>query len=183
MWSGIKRSKQGTPPPAWVPSVFLPGESAAEASIAKTDKELQALREVRDQELKRRDALLSYKRLLFEKGKHQLEPIVRKALDDLGFHASPGEIIPGTQYEIDGRTKAGSIPGILEIKGSKNQISLDEFTPFVTKILADLQNTKIQSKGILIANGLCFDKPEDGWGKWYFPLMCSMPRKGIRWPS
>ncbi len=110
------------------------------------------------------DARLAYKKLLFEKGKHQLEPIVIRAFNDLGFQATPAEIIPGTKFEIDGRTKAGSAPGILETKGSKNQIGLDEFAAFPTKILADLQANKIHSKGIMIGNGLCLQKPETRLG-------------------
>jgi hypothetical protein len=49
----------------------------------------------------------------------------------------------------------------LEIKGSKKQITLDEFSPFIPKILADFGAKGYPSKGILIGNGLCEAKPKD----------------------
>jgi hypothetical protein len=107
---------------------------------------------------------VALRKLLYEKGKTQLEPTVRRALDDLGFGTKPGETITGTNYEIDGRTTNGLSPGIIEVKGSKKQIALDEFSPFVIKILADYQATNIMSKGILIGNGLCETKPESRLG-------------------
>jgi len=103
-------------------------------------------------------------KLLYEKGKAQLEPIVLRALDDLDFGTSPGEVIEGTIHEIDGRTSKGSSPGIVEVKGSKNQISQSEFSPFVTKILADSEVKKKYSKGILVGNGLCETEPGNRLG-------------------
>jgi hypothetical protein len=111
---------------------------------------------------------LAYKKLLFEKGTSQLEPTVLKALNELGFQTSPAENIPGTNFEIDGRTKVGSVPGILEVKGSKNQIALNEFGPLTTKILADFQATSVHSKGILIGNGLCLENPNKRIGNGVF---------------
>lgn len=156
--------REGTPPPTWVSSVFLPGESAAEKRIVEVDQKISQFQLDRDLEIQKREMLRSYKKLLFEKGKYQLEPIVRRALDDLGFNVLPGGNIPGTQFEIDGRTEVGSSPGILEIKGSKNQIALDEFSPFVIKLLADFQKTKTHSKGIIVANGLCAENPDKRLG-------------------
>lgn len=89
-------------------------------------------------------------------------------MDDVGFKTTPGETIPGTGFEIDGRTAVGSSPGILEIKGSKKQIGLDEFSPFVPKILADLKAKGYQSKGILIGNGLCEVPPKERLGEKVF---------------
>jgi hypothetical protein len=135
-----RERRQGTPAPDWVASCYLSGE-------AESKQEIESL---------------------FEKGKTRLEPIVVKAFNVLGFQASSAEMIPETNFEIDGRTKAGSVPGILEVKGSKNQIGLDEFAPFTTKILADFQATNVHSKGILIGNGLCLEKPERRLGKGVF---------------
>jgi hypothetical protein len=161
------RSK-GTPAPDWVPSVNLPGLVQAEQDIHDLDLEIAELQQERLQKQTAFDALLGYKKLLFEKGKTQLEPIVLKSLNDLGFRASPAEVIPGTNFEIDGRTAAGSAPGVLEVKGSKNQIPLDEFSPFTTKILADFQATNVHSKGILVGNGLCLEMPNTRLGSGVF---------------
>ena len=156
--------REGTPPPNWVSSVYLPGKAIVERDIASVGSTIEGLEQERQQKLAALDTLLRYRKLLFEKGKTQLEPIVVRALNDLGFQASPSESIPGTNFEIDGRTKVGSAPGILEIKGSKKQIGLDEFAPFTTKILSDFQATNVHSKGILVGNGLCLEKPETRLG-------------------
>src|SRR5205807_9606565 len=52
----------------------------------------------------------------------------------------------------------------LEVKGSKNQIGLDEFSSFVPKILADFQAQGCQSKGIFVGNGLCERRPQERLG-------------------
>jgi len=163
-----RERRQGTPPPDWVASIYLPGQTESERGIELLSEKIAGLEADRKQKLKDLDELLGYKNLLFEKGKTRLEPIVVKAFNALGFQASPAETIPGTDFEIDGRTKAGSVPGILEVKGSKNQIGLDEFAPFTTKILADFQATNVHSKGILIGNGLCLEKPERRLGNGVF---------------
>jgi hypothetical protein len=87
-----------------------------------------------------------------------------RALDELEFGTTPSEVIKGTNYEIDGRTTKGSTPGILETKGSKNQIVQSEFSPLVTKVLADAEATNTFSKAILVGNGLCETEPSDRLG-------------------
>jgi hypothetical protein len=156
--------RRGTTPPDWVKHVYLPGLSLMESEIAKIDKEISNLQNGRQDAQQRLEKRSAYLKLLYEKGRTQLEPIVQVALNDLGFGAGPGEVIKGTNYEIDGRTTTGSSPGIVEVKGSKKQIALDEFSPFVVKILADHQATNVISKGILVGNGLCETAPEDRLG-------------------
>jgi hypothetical protein len=77
---------------------------------------------------------------------------------------SASEVIAGTIHEIDGRTTKGSSAGIVEVKGSKNQIVQSEFSPFVPKILADAEVNKKYSKGILVGNGLCETQPDKRLG-------------------
>jgi len=139
--------REGTPAPGWCKDVFLPGITKADEKIVGIDEKLREFEQSRREAIRERDDLLAYKKLLYEKGKTQLEPIVRRALDQIGFKTTPDETIPGTGFEIDGRTTIGSSPGILEIKGSKKQIGLDEFSPFIPKILEDLKAKGYQSKG------------------------------------
>jgi hypothetical protein len=73
--------RQGTSPPDWVSKVFVPGVQPIEAVIASLDKqiaELQKTHDARRLELNERSA---YRKLLYEKGKTQLEPIVLRALN------------------------------------------------------------------------------------------------------
>jgi hypothetical protein len=131
-------------------------------------------REQREVEQSKREAirgvddLLAFQQLLYEKGKPQLEPIAREALDHIGFKSTSREIIPGPNFEIDGRTTFGSSPGILEIKGSKKQIVLDELSAFIPKVLADFNAKGYRSKGILVGNGLCDSRPKDRLGEKVF---------------
>jgi len=151
--------RQGAVPPSWTASIVVPGLPPIQSAIEKLDQEilnLQKMRQLRETEL---DEKVAYRKLLYEKGKAQLEPIVLRALDDLDFGTSPGEIIAGTIHEIDGRTSKGSVRGIIEVKGSKNQITQSEFSPFVTKIMADAEIKGDYGKGILVGNGLCETEP------------------------
>jgi hypothetical protein len=152
--------RQGSTPPDWLHQIFLPGLETLESNIAGVDKQITDLQLIRKQEQQQLEERSAYRKLLYEKGKTQLEPIVLRALNDLGFEATPGELIDGTNYEIDGRTAKGSVPGIVEVKGSKKQIALDEFSPFVVKILADHQASNTISKGIMVGNGLSETKPD-----------------------
>ena len=160
--------REGIPAPEWCKNVTLPGMAEAEDKITEIDEKLREVELAKREAVRERDDLLAYKKLLYEKGKTQLEPIVRKALDMIGFSSMPGETISGTGFEIDGRTTVGSYPGILEVKGSKKQIGLDELSPFIPKILADLNVKGHPSKGILIGNGLCETKPTDRLGEKVF---------------
>jgi len=160
--------RQGTTPPEWESKVVMPGLLEIEAAIADVDKQIAELQKARQRVQEQMEERASYRKLLYEKGKVQLEPIVLRALDDLEFGTSPSEIIQGTQYEIDGRTTKGSIPGIIETKGSKNVIAQSEFSPFMTKILADSDVSNIFSKGILVGNGLCETEPGSRLGDQVF---------------
>lgn len=160
--------REGSPPPVWVEHVHLPGAVEANSKISKIEDHMTEQQNQLSEAERELDELLAYKQLLYEKGKTQLEPIVRRALDQLQFGTKPSETIKGTGFEIDGRTTAGSVPGILEIKGSKRQIGLDEYSPFGPKILADLEASDIPSKGILVGNGLCEESPEKRLGETVF---------------
>jgi hypothetical protein len=109
--------REGTPVPVWCEKTSLPGLSAANEKIMDIDETLRKVEQDKREAVRERDGLLAYKKLLYEKGKTQLEPIVRKALNQIGFQTTLGEIIASSGFEIDGRTTVGSVPGILEIKG------------------------------------------------------------------
>ena len=160
--------REGTPAPEWCKNVFLPGVSEANGKITEIDERLLEVEQSKRKAIRERDDLLAFQKLLYEKGKTQLEPIVRKALDQIGFASTPGETIPGPDFEIDGRTTVGSSPGILEIKGSKKQISLDEYSKLIPKVLSDIEIKSYQSKGILVGNGLCETRPQDRLGEKVF---------------
>jgi hypothetical protein len=151
--------RQGSTPPKWIGQISVPGVPPIEAEIARLAKQIADLENAKQSQERELDDRLAYRKLLYEKGKTQLEPVVLRALDDLEFGTSPSEIIKGTNYEIDGRTTKGSIPGIVETKGSRNQIVQSEFSPLVTKVLADAEVTQFFSKAILVGNGLCETEP------------------------
>jgi hypothetical protein len=156
-----KLTRERTQPPAWASAAYLPGEKEANRSISTIEVEISRLEDSRKAALEKRNRLIEFKNLLYEKGKFKLEPIVLRSLNLLGCECSGSEIIAGG-FEIDGRTKVG--PGILEVKGSRSQIGLDEFSSLSTKLMEDFKATGIQSKGILVGNGLCEKPPEDRLG-------------------
>jgi hypothetical protein len=155
--------RQGTKPPVWVENITVPGLDSIETSITTLDKQIAEMNAQRTIEAERAESITAYRKLLYEKGKTQLEPIVLRALDNLEFGTTPSEMVSGI-HEIDGRTTTGSSPGILEVKGSKNQILQSEFSPFITKIVADADVSQRFSKGILVGNGLCESEPKDRLG-------------------
>jgi hypothetical protein len=157
-----------TPAPEWAVAVHLRGELEAAEKVKAAQQRVEETQRALNEAVADVGKLTAYKHLLFEKGKKHLEPIVRRALDDLGFATTSSEDILGTNFEIDGRTTTGSLPGVLEVKGSKKQIGLDEFSPFVVKMLADLQQNQKTSKGILVGNGLCLERPETRLGERVF---------------
>ena len=151
----------------WI-SIWLPGESDANNRILQIQEEITKAQSYLETAMREREVVVDYKKLLFEKGKMQLEPVALKAFDNLGFATTPSEVILGTNFEIDGRTTVGSSPGILEVKGSKKQIPLDEFAPLPSKLLADYQSTGKPSKGILLGNGLSEEMPSARLGNRVF---------------
>jgi hypothetical protein len=155
--------REGTPPPSWAPSVSVPGLAEAETAVNNAEQAVEAAIKVRDARLATANELAAHRKLLYEKGKYQLEPAVRRALDLLGFATTGSEDI-GKGFEIDGRTTVGSVLGILEVKGSKNVIKFDEYSPLVVKIIQDFEMKQKQSKGVLVGNGLCEQSPETRLG-------------------
>jgi hypothetical protein len=122
--------------------------------------EIRRLQEERASLLGQREGLLEYKRLLYERGLGRLEPVVRKALDELGFQTTPPDVSPASQLEIHARTKGGSMPGVLEVRGSNRQLTGEVVSEFIRKLEADRRSTGIHSKGILVGNGFCEEPPE-----------------------
>jgi hypothetical protein len=69
--------RQGSVPPEWIKQILLPGTAPLEAEIVELNTqiaELQNTKQLREQALEERSA---YRKLLYEKGKTQLEPIAR----------------------------------------------------------------------------------------------------------
>jgi hypothetical protein len=151
-----------------VEETMVPRLQPIQDQISDVEKKMTALEAEKQQHQQRFEDRAAYRKLLYEKGKSQLEPIVLRAFDDLEFGTTPGEMIKGTIHEIDGRTKNGSNPGIVEVKGSKNAISQAEFAVFPPKILADAQASKNYSKGILVGNGFCEKSPAERLGESVF---------------
>lgn len=163
-----RAEREGTPAPPWAKKVFVPGASILTNELSKLTESISQLESRAKQITEELAKVEQHKRLLYEKGKIRLEPAVRAAFDQIGFKTTPGEQIPGTDYEIDGRTTQGSTSGVLEVKGSKKQITFDELSPFIVKIVADQQSSNKSSKGILVGNGLCETPPEERLGDGVF---------------
>lgn len=135
--------------PDWTAKYKLPDEHEAEAQV---DEKLQAAqlaaRELKDARAQL-DSARGYKALLFEQGKAVLEPLVRRALQDLGAQVSP----PLEEGREDGRFIApGGWEGILEVKGSTGSLRLRDVRQLDQWVRDAVAEDERDYKGVLVAN-------------------------------
>jgi len=151
-----------TPPPDWINEFILPKEKEGEQDIEKIQQQLE---EIKEREKKAKDKLeeiTKFKKLLYEQGKHQLEPIVRDAFRLFGFTVHDDyKPKTGSNIEIDTVIECNYGQAIVEIKGRGTKkegekgkcISLDDFSQLTNKIQDDLKITGKTKEGILVGNG------------------------------
>jgi len=93
--------------------------------------------------------------LLYEKGKHRLEPAVRDALVLLGCHVEPQP-----DKDSDGIVASDYGTALLEVVGSKTTIKTEKLGELVKNIGNFISTKGGKVKGILIGNPFC-DEPLD----------------------
>lgn len=93
--------------------------------------------------------------MLYEKGKHQLEPVVRDALALLGCHVEPQP-----DKDSDGLVNFEYGVALLEVVGSKATIKIEKLGELIKNIGNFISGKGITVKGILVGNPFC-DEPLD----------------------
>ncbi len=155
-----------TPSPDWISEFILPREKEVGQEIEKIQKESDKIKEQEEIVKGKLKEITKFKKLLYETGKYQLEPVVRDVFRLLGFTVYDDyKPEPTSNIEIDAMIECKYGKAILEIKGTEKSIVLDHFTQLTNKTVDDLKITNEHKKGILIGNGSRTSKhPKDRRG-------------------
>lgn len=74
-----------SPKPDWVKSIIVPGQEVLQPKLNEINQSVEDLRSKAEQINSDIEQLEKWKYLLYEKGEHYLQPIVRNALSIIGF--------------------------------------------------------------------------------------------------
>jgi hypothetical protein len=151
--------REATPQPTWAKAILVPGQQELISKITEVSDKIDALQEQKETYLDDKDALERWKCLLYEKGKHQLEPVVRDALALLGCNV---ELQP--DKDSDGAIRCDYGTALLEVVGSKGTIKIEKFGELKRNMgnFIEEKGSKIKGvlKGILVGNPFC-EEPLD----------------------
>lgn len=143
-----------TPSPDWISEFILPKEKEIESEIKEIQEQLETIKKQEDKVKGKLKEITKFKKLLYETGKYQLEPIVRDAFRLLGFTVHDDyKPEPTSNIEIDAMIECKYGKAILEIKGTEKSIDLADFAQLTNKTVDDLKITNEPKKGILVGNG------------------------------
>jgi hypothetical protein len=142
------------PPPAWAVRYALPGLAEREARRQEAEREL-ASAEVRLAEAgAEAETLERYRRLLWQEGKHGLEPVVRDALRLLGFKVTddpdrPAEAVWKEQTLL------------LEAEGSSEAVDMAPHYRLRRRLEEALAKAARRQRGLIVVNGYRLRPPEE----------------------
>ena len=142
------------PPPAWVSSYALPGLTEREAQRQEAERELAAADARRAEARAEAETLERYRRLLWQEGKHGLEPIVRDALRLLGFTVTD---------DLDRQAEAacGEQTLLLEVEGSSEVADMAPHYRLRRRLEEGLERTARPQRGLVVVNGYRLRPPEE----------------------
>jgi len=143
--------------PDWVNGVLVPGADASDARIAELERLLEETEAETARLVEKRSQLLGYRLLLFGYGKSVLEPIVRRALRELGFNVLEPDEYEG-EWDVDLTDPEIGATAVGEVEGSEGSINVDKLRQLLEYVEAE-ENAGRQRKGILIGNGYRLKAP------------------------
>jgi hypothetical protein len=158
----LREQSASTPAPQWVVSAPTPTVvTAIDAAVSVIDAEIEELLARKEEQLKEKEGLLSFTRLLYEKGE-ALETAIEKGLKVLGFDV---ESYRDGDFEIDHIIVGPSgVRMIGESEGKDTSaIDISKFRQLESNINEDFQQDSVQepAKGVLFGNGFRFTEPKD----------------------
>jgi hypothetical protein len=168
------------PPPSWVKDILVPGEQEIINFIVGVDEQISSLEKERQAKLTEKRELEHWKYLLYEKGKHHLEPAVRDALKLIGC-----DVEPQPDKDSDGLVVSDYGTALIEVVGSKGTIRIEKLGELTANIGNFMSEKKKPVKGILIGNPFCEraldDRPPKGSQRPFFAkeLLESAQQQGI----
>jgi len=145
------------PPPEWIEKYKIPTEGKNKGEIGALEEQIEKLI-IEKLELQREeDKLQNLKGLLYEQGKHGLEPLVREAFRILGFNKVLDPEDYKEPYDLYIEDEGISIIG--EVGGSVRQIGIEK-----CRQLLGYEEERLteggKCKGILVGNGFLKRDPE-----------------------
>ena len=147
--------KETTPQPGWAKAILVPGQETIISNITELSDQIDVLEKERKTLTDKKENLERWKYLLYEKGKHQLEPVVRDALALLGC-----KVEPQPDKDSDGVVTFEYGTALLEVSGSKGTIRIDKIGELTKNMGNFISQKEIKVKGILVGNPFC-DEPLD----------------------
>jgi hypothetical protein len=139
--------KDITPTPEWAIAISVPGQDKIRKQLGEIDAQFDAINQERSSLVSQNTALESWKWLLYETGKHRLEPIVHKALSLLGC-----KVQPQPDSDSDGRVETEFGIALLEIEGTKETVKVEKISQLLKNIANLLAQEGVTAKGILVGN-------------------------------
>ena len=138
------------PQPTWAKSIFVSGQEELISKITGINDQIDALEKERKAHIDAKDKLERWKYLLYEKGKHQLEPAVREGLALLGCHV---ETQP--DKDSDGLVTCDFGNALLEVVGSEGTIKIGKLGQLTRNMSSYFEMKGGKVKGILVGNPFC----------------------------
>ena len=135
--------------PPWIIKYSLPNENKNMAKLEQLNKKISGFQKKKKKLEEEQINIEKFKRLLYEKGKRTLEPLVREAFNLIGFN-----VLNPDKYkeEYDLYIKEKDLTIIGEIEGTDNSlIDIDKYRQLLDYIESE-QDKGAKCKGILIGN-------------------------------
>jgi hypothetical protein len=148
--------KHITPIPEWAKSIIVPGQHETLKALEEVDTQISALGETRNTLISKNYTLESWKWLLYETGKHRLEPIVHSALSLLGC-----QVEPQPDSDSDGKVETEFGTALLEIEGAQETVKIDKVSQLLRNIANFVSREDMPVKGILVGNPFRFEEPSN----------------------
>lgn len=145
--------KDITPMPEWAKSIIVPGQDKMLENLNHVNTKIEALKERQSILVSKISELENWKWLLYETGKHRLEPIVHKALSLLGC-----KVQPQPDSDSDGKVETEFGIALLEIEGSKETVKIKKISQLIKNQANFLSQEGVTTKGILVGNPFRLEK-------------------------
>jgi hypothetical protein len=143
-------SKEIAPQPDWAKTISVPGQQELISKVTEISGQIGDLEKQRETLIGENENLEHWKYLLYEKGKHQLEPVVRNALALLGCNVEPQP-----DKDSDGSVTCDYGTALLEVVGSKGAIKIEKLGELTKNMGNFIAEKRSKVKGILVGNPFC----------------------------
>jgi hypothetical protein len=142
------------PAPSWASRYTLPGLAEREARLQEAERDLAAAEACLAEARAEAETLERYRRLLWQEGKHGLEPVVRDALRLLGFQVTEDLDRPA-EAAWEGQAL------LLEAEGSSEAVEMAPHYRLRRRLEEALERTAQPRRGLIVVNGYRLQPPEE----------------------